>query len=259
MTLSLHAIARSLGGRVCGDKVVAPGPEAASKKGYQRRKCTLTVWINDDGDIRVNSWRGQDPIATKDWVRTRCGLPAWAPKKRKLKPLPPLCERNQFLAEALKIARDRNRITFEQFALIINDLKNVSPGVNLKSRAALYAQELGFTEAEVEATMRREWRRYTAGERATIFKITYDEYRRLGLRRSGCIELNPAERRRLTKQRYNAKRRGARGRESFKERRLSRSPLSLGEGGDNKGAEFRRSSWVGSEEIQAGFFGAQNP
>lgn len=210
MSLSLHAIAQSLGGRVCGDKVVAPGPEAASKKGYKRRKRTLTVWINGDGDIGVNSWRGQDPIATKDWVRARCGLPAWAPKKRKPKPLSPLWGRNQFLAESLKVARDRKRITFEQFALIINDLKNASPGENLKSRAAVYAQEFGFTAARIEAAMHPEWRSYTAAERAGVFKITYDEYRRLGLRRSGCIELDPAQRRCLTKQRYNAKRRDER-------------------------------------------------
>jgi hypothetical protein len=51
------------------------------------------------------------------------------------------------------------------------------------------------------------WRAYDATERAAIFQITYHEYRRLGLRRSGCAELDAAERRRRTKQRYNAKRR----------------------------------------------------
>lgn len=58
--------------------------------------------------------------------------------------------------------------------------------------------------------MRAEWRFYTAAERAAIFQITYDQYRRLGLRRSGCVELDPTERRRLTKQRYNATRRAER-------------------------------------------------
>ncbi|MGH6866499.1 MAG: hypothetical protein ACREDO_10100, partial [Methyloceanibacter sp.] len=73
MVLTLTGIACALGGRIQGNKVVARGPEAASKKGYKRRKCSLTVWINPNGDIGVNSWRGQDPIATKDWVRARCG------------------------------------------------------------------------------------------------------------------------------------------------------------------------------------------
>ncbi|MGH6866215.1 MAG: hypothetical protein ACREDO_08620, partial [Methyloceanibacter sp.] len=124
-------------------------------KGYKRRKCSLTVWINPNGDIGVNSWRGQDPIATKDWVRARCGLPAWAPKKRKPKPLPPLWERNQFLAESLMIVRDRKRITFEQLALIINDLKNASPGVNLKSEAEVYAQEFRFHRHRVRGRYAR--------------------------------------------------------------------------------------------------------
>ncbi len=141
MVLTLTGIACALGGRVRGNKVVAPGPEAASKTGYKRRKSTLTVWINADCDIGVNSWRGQDPIATKDWVRARCGLPTWEPKKRKAKPLPPLAERSQFLGEVLKIARDRKRITFEQFALIINDLKNACPDATLKTRAGFYARE----------------------------------------------------------------------------------------------------------------------
>ena len=104
-----------------GNKVVALGPEAATHKvkGKRKRK-TLVVWVGDDGDIRVHSHAGQDPITTKDWVRQQCGLPAWEPKKRKPKPLPPLAARSQFLSECLRIARDRERITFEQFSLIIN-------------------------------------------------------------------------------------------------------------------------------------------
>jgi hypothetical protein len=225
MILTLTGIASALGGRVRGNKVVAPGPEAASKKGYKRRKDTLTVWINPDDDIGVNSWRGQDPIATKDWVRDRCGLPAWKPKKRKSKPLPPFAERNQFLGEALRIARNRKQITFEQFALIINDLKNACPDATLKSRAGSYACQFGFGPAEIEAAMRPEWRSYKASERADIFQTTYDEYRRLGLRRSGCMEVDPAERRRRTKERYNAKRRAERAAKRVSMSADRRAPL----------------------------------
>ena len=183
------------------------------------------MWIGDDRDIRVHSHAGQDPITTKDCVRRQCGLPPWVPKQRKPKPLPPLWERIQFLAELLKIARGRARITFEQYALIINDLKNASLGANLKSRAPLYAREFGFTPAETDAAMRQEWRSYTAAERADTFKVTYDEYRRLGLRRSGCIELNPSERRCLTKQRYNAKRRAERAAKRVSRSADQRAPL----------------------------------
>jgi len=209
LSLSLHAIARGLGGSVRGNKVVAPGPEAATHKvKWKRKRKTLAVWRGDDGDIRVHSHTGQDPIATKDWVRRKCGLPAWEPKKPKPKPLPPLAERSQFLSESLRIARDRERITFEQFALIINDLENACSDATLKTKAGFYARE--FSPAEIEAALRPGWRAYTAGERAAIFQITYEEYRRLRLRRSGCIELDPAARRLRTKQRYNAKRRAER-------------------------------------------------
>jgi len=225
MTPSLHAIAQGLGGEVRGNRVVAPDPEAASKKGYKKRKRTLTVWINADSDIGVNSHTGQDPIATKDWVRRQCGLPAWEPRKRKPKPLPSLRERNQYLGESLRIARSRRSITFEQFALIINDLKNACSEGNPKFRAAVYGQELGFAQADIEAAMRPEWRAYTASERAAIFQITYDEYRHLGLRRSGCIEVDAAERRCRTKARYNAKRRADRTAKRVSKSANDRAPL----------------------------------
>jgi hypothetical protein len=227
LSLSLHTIARGLGGRVQGNKVVAPGPEVATHKiKWKRKRKTLAVWFGHDGDIRVHSHSGQDPITTKDWVRRQCGLAAWEPKKRKPKPLPPLWERNQYLSESLRIARDRKRITFEQFALVINDLKNASPGANLKSRAAQYAREFGFTPAEMDTAVRQEWRSYTATERAGIFESTYGEYRRLGLRRSGCLELDPTARRRLTKQRYNAKKRAERAAKRVSKSAAQRAPLS---------------------------------
>ena len=209
-----------------GNKVVAPGPEAAGHEiRWKRERRTLTVWINGDGDIGVNSHTGQDPIATKDWVRRKCGLTAWTPKKRKRRQMPPLAERGQYLSESLRIARDRKRITFEQFGLIINDLKNACSEGTLKARAACYAREFGFAPAETEAALHQQWRAYTASERAAMFQITYDEYRRLRLRRSGCIEIDPAERRRLTKQRYNAKRRAAHAAIRISKSAAYRAPL----------------------------------
>ena len=130
MTLSLHGIANALGGKVRGHgryRHVAARAPGAKKRSDE----SLHVFINGD-DIGVHLFRdGLDPILVKDYVRARCGLPAWQPK-RKYKPLPSLSERNQYLTESLRIARHRKRITLEQFALLINDLKNASPGVNLK-------------------------------------------------------------------------------------------------------------------------------
>jgi len=81
--LSLSNIASTLNGRVSGNKVVAPGPEAASHPvKWKRNRRTLTVYINrhSDGseDIGVKCWHPDqgDPIEVMDWVRQKAGLPA---------------------------------------------------------------------------------------------------------------------------------------------------------------------------------------
>src|SRR5680860_1055619 len=102
MILTLTGIASALGGRIRGNKVVAPGPEAVSHKvRWKRKRQTLTVWINAEGDIG---------------------------------------ERSQFLSEALRIAHDRLRITCEQFALVANDLKNVCSDAMVDMRVHDYAR-----------------------------------------------------------------------------------------------------------------------
>ena len=213
--LDLHHLARALGGKVRGDHVTAPGPERASRKGWKRKRCSLSVWIGEDGDIRVHSHAGQDAIACKDYVRARAGLPAWVPRKTgkrltSFSARPPLPKRNQFLSESLRIARYRKRINAAQFILIINDMKNALAEEHWRARASIYAREFRMRADDLEAALRPAWRPYSAAERARVFQITYAEYRALGLRRSGCAEVDAAERRRLTKQRYNAKRRAER-------------------------------------------------
>jgi hypothetical protein len=210
--VDLHQIARALGRKVRGDHVCAPGPERAARKGWKRKRCSLTIWQGRDGDIRVHSHAGQDPIACKDYVRARAGLPAWVPHRRSAPkaPPPPLATRNAFLSESLKIGRYRKRVTADQFAVIVNDMKNALAEPHWRDRAAIYAREFGIGADDLEAALRPAWRPYSAAERARIFQITYDEYRALGLHRSGCAEVDAAERRRLTKQRYNAKRRAER-------------------------------------------------
>lgn len=192
--------------------MVCPGPEAATRKGWKRRRKSLTIWINPDGDIGVNSWRGQDPITTKDWVRAQCGLPAWQPRRRTPteRRKPALAQRCQFLAESLRIVRHRHRISSRQFALIVNDLRNIADPAEFERQAIRYAREFKVTPVDLQAAMLAPWRAYSASERAAIWRTTYQEYRDLGLRRSGCAEMDPAERRRLTKERYNAKRRADR-------------------------------------------------
>jgi Protein of unknown function (DUF3631) len=74
--MSLHEIAKVLGGEVSGQQVLAPG------KDHSPADRSLSVTINDAGDdIVVHSFAGDDPIAAKDFVRTKLGLPPFQPKK----------------------------------------------------------------------------------------------------------------------------------------------------------------------------------
>jgi hypothetical protein len=68
-------------------------------------------------------------------------------------------------------------------------------------------------EADLERAFAKEPRIYSSEERGRVWNLDYDQYRRLGLRRSGCIELEPQERRCLSKARCNRARRGTRTKE----------------------------------------------
>ena len=203
MRQSLNGIARALGGRVRGNRVVASGP------GQKPRDRSLTVWIDGD-EFRVHSHRDADWRVVKDYVRDRAGIP-WQPRRRAPEPKQPVpfAVRNQFLGETLSIVRYRRRITFEQFALLINDLRLRGEPADDARR---YAREFGFTSADLERTMQAKPRHYTADERAKIFQISYAERQHLGLRRTGSCDVDKAGRERARSDRYNAKRRAARAR-----------------------------------------------
>jgi RecA-family ATPase/5S rRNA maturation endonuclease (ribonuclease M5) len=71
--LSLNEIASALGGHVSAGQVLAPGP------GHSAADRSLSIKLNDTGDdIVVHSFAGDDPIAAKDHIREKLGLPAWS-------------------------------------------------------------------------------------------------------------------------------------------------------------------------------------
>lgn len=71
----LQTAARLLGGRVSNGQVLAPGP------GHSAADESLSVKPdpNAPGGFIVNSFAGNDPIACKDYVREKLGLPAFKP------------------------------------------------------------------------------------------------------------------------------------------------------------------------------------
>jgi len=73
--LDLHRLARDLGGEVSGGQIRAPGP------GHSPKDRSLSV-MPDPGAAEgfvVNSFADDDPLACRDYVRSRCGLPEWKP------------------------------------------------------------------------------------------------------------------------------------------------------------------------------------
>jgi hypothetical protein len=71
---SLQEIARAVGGEICGDQVLAPGPGHSGKD----RSLCITLSENPPGYV-VHSFAGDDAIECKDYVRAKLGQPRWKP------------------------------------------------------------------------------------------------------------------------------------------------------------------------------------
>jgi hypothetical protein len=73
--LDLRQVAAALGGVVSNGQILAPGP------GHSREDRSLSVKIVPDAPdgFIVYSHAGDDPIACKNYVREKCGLPAFQP------------------------------------------------------------------------------------------------------------------------------------------------------------------------------------
>jgi AAA domain len=73
VNIDLQSLARALGGEVSGNQVLAPGP------GHSAKDRSLAVKLDDnapDGFV-VHSFAGDDPIASKDFVREKAGFPSF--------------------------------------------------------------------------------------------------------------------------------------------------------------------------------------
>jgi hypothetical protein len=76
MVFDARSVAQALGGDVVNrDSVSAPGP------GHSRKDRSLSIRLdaNAPGGFIVNSFAGDDPLACRDYVRQRLGLPDWQP------------------------------------------------------------------------------------------------------------------------------------------------------------------------------------
>jgi hypothetical protein len=73
--LDLRQVAAALGGVVSNNQVLAPGP------GHSREDRSLSIKLAPDAPdgFLSHSFSGDDPIACRDYVRERLGLPAFQP------------------------------------------------------------------------------------------------------------------------------------------------------------------------------------
>jgi hypothetical protein len=72
---SVDKIATALGGEVSAGEVLGPGP------GHSPADRSLSVKPDADAPegFLVHSFSGDDPIACRDYVRSKLGLPEWKP------------------------------------------------------------------------------------------------------------------------------------------------------------------------------------
>jgi hypothetical protein len=71
MIMNLKDIAHALRGEVHNNYVLAPGP------GHSANDRSLKVSLGGPDGLLVHSFSTDDPINCKDYVRERCGIPAW--------------------------------------------------------------------------------------------------------------------------------------------------------------------------------------
>jgi Toprim domain len=71
--MKLAAVAARLGGELVGRQVLAPGP------GHSANDRSLSIHFTSADEFVVHSFAGDDPIACKDYVRCKLGLPQWEP------------------------------------------------------------------------------------------------------------------------------------------------------------------------------------
>jgi hypothetical protein len=77
---NLQSLARALGGEVSGSQVLAPGPSHSAND----RSLSIKLGPSAPDGFVVNSFAGDDPIACKDYVRSKAGIePFKANGKRK--------------------------------------------------------------------------------------------------------------------------------------------------------------------------------
>jgi len=90
----LRSLARDLGGEVSGGQVLAPGPN----HGGADRSLAVRLDPGAPEGFVVHSFAGDDPLACRDHVRSRGGLPEWRPAERAPSPVERIAAKGRVVA-----------------------------------------------------------------------------------------------------------------------------------------------------------------
>jgi hypothetical protein len=182
-----------------GECVRCRDPEANYQLKWKNRRRTLAIFPHGD-DIRVHCFAGQDYIRVKEWARSQLGV-VWKPKPKAWKPSPASI---RLLSETIRICETYGA-NDALFAILVSDYRLA--GHDDKDAVRAFVTFLGKPEADFERAWAKKPRIYRAAERAAAHGLTHAQFQHLDLRMSGCAEKTPEERRRITRDKENTRRR----------------------------------------------------
>jgi putative DNA primase/helicase len=146
---SLTQLAQALGGEVTGRQVLCPGPGHSPR---DRSLCIRFTAGAPDGFI-VHSFSGDDPLACKDYVRNKLGLPPWQPGDEQDRRIHPSKVRDWDRATVDVQAEDRERTEDDLLRIKrairiwdeARDPRGTLAETYLRSRRLILADELAST------------------------------------------------------------------------------------------------------------------
>ena len=145
------------------------------------------------------------------------GLEPWKPTPRKPRQFKPSRATFQLLGESNTISLEHGA-NDAMFAILVSDYRMA--GHTGKGKVKCLVDFLGKSDADFERAWAKEPRKYTAQERAAAHGLPYVECRRLNLLMSGCADKSREERRRITLNEWNAKKRARRAEAKIRRERF---------------------------------------
>lgn len=178
-----------------------------AKRGKDDNSCALWADPRAYGGFRVHSFRGRPYQELHREVCLQLGIAPWKPAPKKPREWKPSRGTFQLLSESKHICQHHGA-SDAFFDILVSDYRLA--GHVDKDRVRELVAFLDKPDSDFERAWAKEPKTYTAQQRAAAHGLSHEQYCRLGLHMSGCAEKTPQERRRITRDKENAKRRAKR-------------------------------------------------